>query len=117
MVGGAAVAGGGGRGTPHALPAHCGPLVQSLVTESAGQAGYARCRLAFQVELLGFGISVVKGCMPPSPVCACVVAPALGLQVKLVFERSDGEPLPPWYLRGREGISTWEVSHHLIITQ
>jgi len=55
--------------------------------------------------------------MPPSPVCAVVDSPALGSQVKLVFERSDGEPLPPWYLRGREGISTWEVSYHLIITQ
>eukprot|EP00775_Hariotina_reticulata_P003402 gene3402-3675_t len=30
-------------------------------------------------------------------------------KVKLVFERSDGEPLPAWYFKGREGISTWEV--------
>lgn len=38
-------------------------------------------------------------------------------QVKLVLERSAAsmegnlELLPPWYFKGREGITTWQVGH------
>jgi hypothetical protein len=48
-------------------------------------------------------------------VLCCAVLCCAMLQVKLVLERSAAsmegnlELLPPWYFKGREGITTWQV--------